>query len=81
MKEEYDCMKEMKKSDKRIVVLSSHTPSLFWFRLDMMKSFLNLGWKVYALANEPESDWKERFIEHGIEYRQIDVSRNGLNPL
>ena len=65
----------------RIAVLSSHTPSLFWFRADMMFSFIERGHEVYALGNEPEVDWKEKFSEKGIIYRQINVQRNGLNPL
>ena len=65
----------------RIAVLSSHTPSLFWFRIDMMQSFIARGHTVYALGNEAENDWKERFSEKGIVYRQINVQRNGTNPL
>jgi glycosyltransferase involved in cell wall biosynthesis len=65
----------------KIVVLSSHTPSLFWFRMDMMKDFIKNGHKVIALGPEPESEWKKSFEEHNIEYRQIFVERNGLNPL
>lgn len=73
---------EIKKSSKkRIAVLSSHTPSLFWFRMDMMKDFQRFGYDVYALGNECEDDWKEKFQEHGIMYEKIDVERNGVNPL
>ena len=68
-------------ADKSIVVLSSHTPSLFWFRTDMMKEFLNRGYKVYALGNEEESKWVDKFSENGIIYQQIFVKRNGMNPL
>lgn len=66
---------------KAIVVLSSHTPSLFWFRTDMMIEFINHGYQVYALGNEDENIWKNKFKAHGIEYQQIYVQRNGLNPL
>ena len=64
-----------------IAVLSSHTPSLFWFRLDMMREFLRRGYEVYALANEAEEKWAPRFAEYGVVYRQIPVIRNGMNPL
>ena len=40
----------------KIAVLSSHTPSLFWFRMDMMKSFQDKGHEVIAIGNEPETD-------------------------
>ena len=65
----------------RIAVLSSHTPSLFWFRMDMMKAFQKCGHEVVAVANEPEDQWREKFAEHGIVYRQIQVQRNGTNPV
>ncbi len=65
----------------KIAVLSSHTPSLFWFRIDMMCSFLSAGYDVIAIGNESENDWGRKFSELGIHYRQINVSRNGTNPL
>ncbi len=67
--------------NKSIVVLSSHTPSLFWFRMDMMKEFLRRGYTVFALANEAEELWQDRFDANGIVYKQIAVNRNGLNPI
>lgn len=66
---------------KKVVVLSSHTPSLFWFRMDMMLSIKRKGYEVFAIGNEPEADWSERFSQNGITYYQIDVERNGVNPL
>jgi glycosyltransferase involved in cell wall biosynthesis len=65
----------------KIAVLSSHTSSLFWFRMDMMKDFIKNGHSVIALGSEPEEVWKKRFKEHNIDYRQIYVERNGVNPL
>ena len=67
--------------NKTIVVLSSHTPSLFWFRMDMMKSFLKLGYSVVAVGNEKYDKWEKEFKKENIEYRQIYVKRNGTNPL
>ncbi|MBO4343855.1 MAG: glycosyltransferase family 4 protein [Clostridia bacterium] len=66
--------------NKTVAVLSCHTPSLFWFRVDMMQEFARRGYKVYALGNESEEDWAERFAEKGITYQQINIKRNGLNP-
>jgi glycosyltransferase involved in cell wall biosynthesis len=65
----------------KIAVLSSHTSSLFWFRMDMMKDFVKKGHTVIALGSEPEADWESKFKEHKIEYRQLYVERNGINPL
>lgn len=65
---------------RSIAVLSSHTPSLFWFRTDMMRDFIKRGYDVYALGNEEESKWIDRFKDNNITYQQISVSRNGVNP-
>lgn len=64
-----------------ILVLSSHTPSLFWFRMDMMQAFAAKGAKIIAVGPESEDAWASKFAESGIEYRAIPVSRNGLNVL
>lgn len=65
----------------KIAVLSSHTSSLFWFRMDMMKDFIKKGHSVIALGSEPEAEWKKKFEEYNIDYRQLYVERNGMNPL
>ena len=65
----------------KVVVLSSFTTSLFWFRIDMMKSFLDAGYEVLAVGEAPEAEWVQRFQELGIRYRQIPVQRNGTNPI
>lgn len=65
----------------KIAVLSSHTPSLFWFRMDMMKEFIERGHSVIALGADPEEEWRDKFQEHNIEYRHLTVERNGMNPL
>lgn len=64
----------------KIAVLSSHTPSLFWFRMDMMQEFINNGHAVIALGADLEKDWKDRFRKYNIDYRQLYVERNGINP-
>lgn len=65
----------------RALLLSSHTPSLFWFRVDLMKEMQVEGYEVFAAGQMPEEDWKEQFLGIGVHYRQINVSRNGLNPI
>jgi len=64
----------------KVAVLSSHTTSLFWFRMDMMSAFAKQGHDVVALGPEPESRWVNVFKENGIRYRQFFVERNGTNP-
>lgn len=65
----------------KIVVLSSHTSSLFWFRIDMMKDFIDNGHFVIALGPDPEPNWEKKFGEYGIQYKQLFVERNGINPI
>lgn len=65
----------------KIMILSSHTPSLFWFRKDMMLAFRDLGHEVVAIGNESEAVWGQRFLQQNIRYLNVNVQRNGLNPL
>jgi glycosyltransferase involved in cell wall biosynthesis len=46
-----------------------------------MRDFIKRGFMVYALGNEDEGKWADRFNEIGVEYQQISVSRNGMNPM
>ena len=57
---------------KTILVLSSHTPSLFWFRMDMMKAFLAKGNKVIAVGSDPDVKWAREFGKNNIEYSVAD---------
>ena len=65
----------------KIMVVSAHTPSLFWFRMDMMRQFITLGYDVVAVANEDEKKWKDKFLSYGVRYKQVYVNRNGTNPI
>ena len=64
----------------KALVLSSHTPSLLWFRIDLMKDMQAAGYEVYAAGQMPTQEWSKRFGDLGVTYRQIKVYRNGLNP-
>lgn len=65
----------------KVLLLSSHTPSLFWFRVDLMKEMQKEGYEVFAAGQMPEKEWAGRFSNIGVTYKRIHVSRNGLNPL
>lgn len=64
-----------------ILVLSCHTDSLFWFRIDMMKHFISKGYNVVAVGDEDEKSWVSRFADFGIKYRKLQVERTGTNPI
>jgi glycosyltransferase involved in cell wall biosynthesis len=63
----------------KIIVISSHTLSLFWFRIDMMKEFIKKGYIVTAIGSDSENIWKDEFENHGIKYRYINVDRTSKN--
>ena len=65
----------------KALLLSSHTPSLFWFRVDLMKAMQAAGYEVVAAGQMPETDWTDKFKALGVTYKQISVVRNGLNPM
>ena len=72
-------MAVMTKNKGTIAVVSSHTPSLIWFRMEMMQEFRNRGYDVYAIGNEPEEIWRAKFADSGIVYRQVTLDRNGTS--
>ena len=53
----------------KVAILSCHTPSIFWFRNDLMKAFLAKGCEVVAIGNEPESVWSEKFSKKKYKVR------------
>lgn len=62
------------------MVISSETSTMFFYRKDMMCEFLRQGNEVVAVGDAPEEKWKKQYKEIGVDYRQIHVIRNGLNP-
>ena len=46
----------------KVVVLSSHTSSLFWFRMDLMREFVSNGYSVVAIGPDCEQDWLLNFL-------------------
>lgn len=64
----------------KIAMLSSHTTSLRWFRMDLLREFIRRGHSVVALADGDESVWKEKFKMDGVDYRQAYIRRNSTNP-
>lgn len=65
----------------RVLVLSSYTKSLFWFRMNLMEELVAAGHEVYALGSDDDEHYVRAFRDRGIEYRSFPVSRNGLSPV
>ncbi len=64
----------------KILVLSSEASSMFWYRKDMMCEFVRQGCEVVAASDGAEEEFTEMFASIGVKYRQVYVSKNGINP-
>jgi len=65
----------------RVLILSSFTKSLFWFRLDLMADLIAAGHEVFAMGPDDDQRYMEEFARRGVLYRSFRVSRNGLSPI
>ncbi len=64
----------------KIAILVCYNPTLINFRLDLMSEMVHLGHQVVAVGNESDRKWSKILQPYGIEYRFINMQRNGLNP-
>lgn len=65
----------------KILVVSSHTQSLLWFRIDLMQDIIKKGHLVIAVGPDYNEDIAKKFREKGVIYKKLFVQRNGINPL
>ncbi len=65
----------------RVLVLSSFTKSLLWFRMNLMDELVAAGHEVFALGSDDDAAYTAAFKERGITYGAFTVSRNGLSPI
>lgn len=70
-----------RESDKSLVLISCHAPSVYGFRLDMMRTFTEKGWRVTVCCPDAEEEWTEKFSRYGIGYHRIALDKNGTNPI
>lgn len=74
---------EMKKTvkgmngKKRVLFLSNHFKTLFWFRKELIKKLIDEGHEVYLSLPEDENDF---FTNMGCHILVTDVDRRGVNP-
>jgi N,N'-diacetylbacillosaminyl-diphospho-undecaprenol alpha-1,3-N-acetylgalactosaminyltransferase len=64
---------------RHIVFLSHIDMNLYLFRLPLMKSLVESGWRVTALV--PEGDYTHLFEGEGIGHEHYSIKREGMNPL
>lgn len=65
---------------KNIILIGALPSSLINFRGELIKAFVNNGYKVNALASEAKSTEIKDIEALGVNYTDYPVSRNGLNP-
>ena len=68
-------------SAQRVAVIASYGLSLTNFRLELLKRMVANGHSVLALAPEIGSDTSKTLSDIGVTYREIPMSRAGINPL
>ena len=65
-------------SKGKIVIGAGFGGSLIRFRGDLIKSWLNMGYQVSAVA--PGRETEKQLRELGVDYYPIPLNRTGLNP-
>lgn len=66
---------------KHIVVLSSYTPSLVNFRLELLKRMVEAGHVVTTVGPENDERTKAILTRIGVRFVCLPLSRVGLNPV
>jgi glycosyltransferase involved in cell wall biosynthesis len=66
---------------KHILIISSHAPSLFNFRLPLIKELLHKGNKVTVASTKYKftDNLKDKLKDLGIDFKIFALSRSGLN--
>lgn len=62
-------------------MVGGYAYSLVGFRGDMLRSMVELGHEVLAMAPEDEPAVREALREIGVRYRTIPLRRAGMNPI
>ena len=66
---------------KKIIIMSGSGNTVAWFRLELIKEFLDRSYEVYVLAPDINSDLKPRLEDLGAHFIFINLSRKSLNPI
>ena len=65
----------------RIAVVGGYANSLINFRGDMLRSMVELGHEVLAMAPEDDPEVAAKLGDLGVRYRPIPLRRTGMNPI
>jgi len=64
-----------------ILIVAGFADSLINFRGPLIKEMISYGHRVTACAPNASDDVKQQLAEIGAHYRQVELSRAGLNPI
>ena len=62
---------------KRVLFLSNHFKTLFWFRKELIKKLVEEGHDVYLSLPEDENNF---FSDMGCHIIPTEIDRRGVNP-
>ena len=68
-------------SEKKIAIIASYASSLINFRGELIKKWVEMDFKVYALAPDIDDSTKNKLTNIGAFPKEINLNRTGLNPL
>ena len=66
---------------KNLFIISGSANTIAWFRLEMLKEFINRGYKVFALVSELNHEAKKILEDNDIVLIKISLQRKSFNPL
>lgn len=67
-------------NQKKIILISSYTPSLINFRFNLMKDLQNQNFKVFCFGPDSDELTLEKLKENNIEFELYPLNRNTINP-
>ena len=67
--------------NKNLLVISGFTPSLILFREDLIKAWLNLGYRIIACAPQNHPETIQKLNQLGVHFIQVKMRAAGVNPL
>ena len=69
----------MKGHNKKIILVSNTSWSIYNFRLNLMEKLKNKGYKIFFCS--PYDEYVEKLKKYGFKYLKLNISRKGLNPI
>lgn len=67
---------------KKIIIISNTVGVIYKFKFELLEELLKKNYEVYLLAqNEEEDSYLEEIKKIGVNYKEIKLSRRGINPI